>query len=147
MRYSLHIDIALPRDRVIELFDDQENLFQWMEGLVSCDLISGEAGQVGARSKMVFQMGKRRIEMIETITVRNLPDEFSCTYEAPGVWNEVQNHFAEIGPEETQWTTHNHFRFKGLFMRLMGFLMPGAFRKQSYKYLERFKAFAESQGK
>ena len=113
---------------------------------MSFDPISGEPGQPGAKSNMVFQMGKRRIEMVETITVRNLPDEFSGTYEAPGVWNEVQNHFAELGPDETRWTTHNEFRFKG-FMKVMGFLMPGMFRKQSYKYLQMFKTFAEKEGK
>ena len=41
-------------------------------------------------------MGKREIDMIETITVKNLPKEFSATYEAKGVWNEMKNYFEEI---------------------------------------------------
>jgi hypothetical protein len=31
-------------------------------------------------------------------------------------------------------------------MRAMGFLMPSAFRKQSRKFMEDFKTFAESEG-
>jgi len=145
MKYRLNIEIDLPRERVIELFDSTENLFQWMEGLVSFDPISGEPGQEGAKSKLVFQMGKRKIEMVETITKRKLPEEFTGTYEAPGVWNSVENHFEELGPQKTLWTTNNEFRCKG-FMKVMAFLMPGMFKKQSYKYLEMFKRFAEAEG-
>ena len=36
----------------------------------------------------------------------------------------------------------NEFQFKG-FMKLIGFFMPGAFEKQSFKYMKDFKAFAE----
>ncbi|WP_337251640.1 hypothetical protein [Maribacter halichondriae] len=35
------------------------------------------------------------------------------------------------------------FQFEGFMMKTMGFLMPGAFKKQSKKYMEDFKAFAE----
>jgi hypothetical protein len=34
------------------------------------------------------------------------------------------------------------FQFKG-FMKIIGFLFPGAFKKQSLKYLVDFKQFAE----
>ena len=36
------------------------------------------------------------------------------------------------------------FRFKG-FMKIIGLLMPGAFKKQSKKYLEDFKYFVENE--
>ncbi|MEU6901413.1 SRPBCC family protein [Streptomyces virginiae] len=38
------------------------------------------------------------------------------------------------------------YRFSGLPMRLVGLLMPGAFRRQSRQHMQDFKAFAE-QGK
>lgn len=44
---------------------------------------------------------------------------------------------------QTKHVTENEFQFKGVMMNLMGFLMPGAFKKQSYKYLKAFKTFAE----
>lgn len=89
-------------------------------------------------------MGRREIEMIESITVKNLPHEFSGTYEAKGVWNEVKNFFHAVDENTTKWVAENEFQFKG-FMKLMGWLMPGAFKKESMKFLEQFKAFAESQ--
>ncbi|MGB3226884.1 MAG: hypothetical protein WBB02_02835 [Saprospiraceae bacterium] len=115
-----------------------------MEGLQSFEIISGNPGQVGAKARLIFLMGKRKMEMIETITVRNLPTEFSGTYEANGVFNIVKNSFKEMGPNRTKYISEQEFQFKG-FIKVIGFIMPGAFKKQSMKYLEAFKNFAESQ--
>ena len=143
MKYTLEIDINKPIDEVVALFDNPDNMDKWMEGLQSFEPISGNPGQDGAKSKLRFKMGKREIEMIETILVRNLPHEFSCTYEAKDVFNIVKNRFKKISDIKTRYITENQFQFKG-FMKIIGLLMPGAFKKQSYKYLEAFKKFAES---
>ncbi|MCE3295949.1 MAG: superfamily protein [Crocinitomicaceae bacterium] len=113
-----------------------------MEGLQSFEHLSGTPGEVGSKARMQFQMGKRNIEMIETVTVRNLPHEFSGTYDAKGVHNIVKNYFKAIDDKTTLYTTDQEFQFKG-FMKLIGALMPGAFKKQSMKYLHDFKNFAE----
>ena len=68
-------------------------MYKWQPGLISFDHISGTVGEMGA---MLYKMGSREIEMIETITVKNLHDEFSGTYEANGVWDEVKKKFYEI---------------------------------------------------
>ena len=81
--------------------------------------------------------------MVETITRKELPDAFDFTYEAKGVWNEMKNSFIELSPNRTKWISHSEFRFSG-FMKIVGFLMPGSFKKQSQTALDRFKAFAES---
>ena len=74
--YTTTIVIDLPRDKVVALFDEPANLQKWQRGLLSFEPLSGQEGQAGAKSKLVFQMGKRRMEMIETITRRDLPDAF-----------------------------------------------------------------------
>jgi hypothetical protein len=145
MKYTVETEINLPIARVVELFDDPENLKNWQPGLISFEPISGTPGQPGAKSRLKYKMGKRDIEMIETITVRNLPDEFSGTYEAKGVFNIVKNYFRAVSENKTKYISENEFQFKG-FMKLIGFLMPGAFRKESEKYLQQFKEFAEKQG-
>lgn len=142
MNYTLEIDINLPRTKVIELFDNPDNLKHWQPGLVSFEPLSGKPGEIGAKSKLKYKMGKREIEMIETITARNLPDEFSGIYEAKGVWNENKNYFSEVDENTTKWTSEVDFQFSG-FMKLIGMLMPGSFKKESCKYMENFKAFAE----
>lgn len=144
MKYTVSIDIDRPIDKVIELFDNPDNLKKWMEGLQSFEHLSGTPGEVGARSKLVYKMGKRDIEMIETVTVRKLPQEFSGTYEADGVFNIVKNKFEKISDTKTKYITEQEFEFKGM-MKYFAFLMPWAFKKQSMKYLKAFKHFAEGQ--
>ena len=145
MKYGNEVVIKLPRERVIELFDDEKNLFRWQPELMSFEHLSGQKGQPGARSLLKYKMGEREVEMTETITVRNLPDEFSGTYQAKGVWNEVVNRFEALDEHTTKWTSYSHFKFRG-FMKLMALFMPGVFKKQSQKYMDQFKAFAEEQG-
>src|SRR5690606_1913628 len=143
MKFTTETDINKPIDKVIELFDNADKMSKWMEGLQSFEHISGTPGQPAAKSKLKFKMGKRDIEMIETITVRNFPDEFSGIYEAKGVNNIVINKFVKVSEDKTKYITENEFQFKG-FMKIIGFLMPNAFKKQSIKYLNDFKKFAEN---
>lgn len=142
MKYSNEVILNLPLKKVIELFDSEENLFKWQPELISMEHLSGEKGEVGSKSKMNYKMGKREVEMIETITAKNLPKEFTATYEAKGVWNEMKNYFEEIDANTTRWQSDSHFEFSG-FMKLIGIFMPGTFKKQSQKSLDRFKVFAE----
>ncbi len=56
-------------------------MYKWMNGLEKFEPISGNPGQVGAKSKLTFKMKNRKMEMIEAIRVKDLPREFSGTYE------------------------------------------------------------------
>lgn len=143
MKFTTEIEINKPIDEVVALFDNPDNMSKWMEGLQSFEHLSGTPGQEGARSRLKFKMGSREIEMTETINVRKLPEEFSGTYEAKGVFNIVKNHFVKVSENKTRYITYNEFQFKG-FMKLIAFIMPGAFKKQSLKYQQDFKAFVES---
>ncbi len=142
MRYTVGVDLDLPRDRVVELFDSTENLYKWQEGLQSFEPLEGEPGQKGSTAKMSFLMGKRKLEMVETIDKRNLPDELDTTYEARGCLNVCKNRFIELGPDKTRWEADQQFKFSGP-MKLFAWMMPGAFKKVSLKYMTDFKAFAE----
>lgn len=143
MKYSNEVLINLPVKKVIELFDSEENLFKWQPELLSFEHLSGEKGEVGAKSKMRYKMGKREVDMVETITAKNLPKEFTATYEAKGVWNEMRNSFDEIDGDKTRWRSDSHFEFSG-FMKFMSIFMSGAFKKQSQRSLDLFKSFAEA---
>ena len=142
MKYSNEVIINLPVSRVVELFDNPDNLKHWMPGLVSFEHLSGNPGQPGAKSKLKYKMGKRELEMIETVTTRNLPEEFSGTYEAKGMYNIVKNHFIPLENNQTRYVSESEFKFSGI-MKIIGPFMPGVFKKQSKKYLDLFRDFAE----
>lgn len=142
MKYTTEVTIDLPRERVIELFDSTENLTKWQPTLKSFDHLEGDPGQPGAKSKLVYDDSRRTIEMVETITHRDLPDAFHGTYETKGVWNSFENYFHAEG-DKTRWVTHSDFRFSG-FMMLVGLVGGAAFRKETLATMNRFKEFAES---
>jgi hypothetical protein len=144
MKYTSEIMIDLPRDRVIELFDNPDNLAKWQEGLQSFEPLSGTPGQPGAKSKLTFEINGRKLEMIETILVRNLPDEFTGTYDARNVHNVVRNLFYEDGPNRTRFVSENEFVFSGI-MKVVALFFGSSFRKTSDKYMQDFKKFAESE--
>ncbi|MEL7122977.1 MAG: SRPBCC family protein [Bacteroidota bacterium] len=144
MKYTTQVEINRPVAEVIKLFDDPDNLAKWQDGLQSFEHLSGTPGKTGAKSRLVYQIGRRTIEMIETIESRNLPDEFSGTYEAKNVFNRVVNRFTPIEENKTLYVAEQEFKFSG-FMKIMAWLTPGAFRKESQKSLEAFKKFAETE--
>lgn len=143
LHYSEQITLTLPRNKVIELFSDPENLSKWMCGLQNLEHLEGEPGQVGAMSRLTMKMGKRVMVMTETITRNELPTEIDFEYECDGVHNTVRNQFVELSEKETVWETINVFKFDGLMMKIMGTIMPFMFRKQTREYMGNFKAFAE----
>ncbi|GAB4007754.1 hypothetical protein GCM10029992_62350 [Glycomyces albus] len=153
MKYTVSIEIALPREKVVQLLADPAHMPKWLRGLVLHEPLSGEHGHVGTESRVVMQMGKQRIEATETITRREPADlheippgqvvHFEREIVAGGMWNAARERLTEAGPETTLWESENEYRFDGLLMRLAAPLMSGAFRKQSLQHMRDFKAFAE----
>jgi hypothetical protein len=156
MKYTVSIEIALPLEKVAQLLADPTQMPMWLRGLVLHEPLSGTHGQVGTKSRVVMQMGQQKIEATETITCREPVDlhaipsgsvvHFDREIVGKGMWSAARERLTEAGPETTLWASENEYRFSGLLMRLVGILMPGAFRKQSLLHMQDFKAFAE-QGK
>lgn len=144
MKFTCQVDIRLPREKVIALFDNVDNLKHWQDGFISFENISGEPGQPGTKSRLKYKIGKREIELIETITVRDLPNEFSGTYDTETMSNSMVNKFVELDDHSTRYTSEIEYtRFTGFIPKLMAWLMPGLFKKQTQKWLDQFRDFAE----
>ena len=153
MKYTVSIEIALPRERVVQLLADPAHMPKWLRGLVLHEPLNGMHGQVGTKSRVVMQAGQQKIEGTETITRREPADlhgiprdgvvHFDREIVAKGMWSAARERLTEAGPETTLWVSENEYRFSSLLMRLVGLFMPGAFRKQSQQHMQDFKAFAE----
>jgi hypothetical protein len=153
VKYATSLEIALPRDEVLQLIADPAQTPKWLRGLVLHETVSGAHGQVGTISRVVFQTGKQRMEATETITrlepadLQAVPSSVVVHYEreiaAEGMWQAQRDRLIATGPDTTLWESESEFRFEGSLMRLMGLLMPGLFRKQSRQHMQDFKALAE----
>jgi len=146
MKYSVIVEINAPLEDVLKLFDDPDNWPLWRDGFVSAETLCGIPGTEGSQTKLVNRLGGRDTEMTETVERKNLPDEMTCIYEAPGfwlgAWNRVTNRFRQINPDKSEWQLESEFRCKGL-LKMMSTLMPNMFREATLKEMNNFKAFAE----
>lgn len=153
MKYSLAIEIDRPRQEVVELLSDPEQMSKWLRGLVSHEPVHGVHGQVGTVSRVVFQTGKRQMEATETITrvdpttLQGIPNSVVVHYDreivAKGMWQAQRDRIIDAGPGRTLWESESEFRFDGIVMRIVAPLMSGVFRTQSRQHMEDFTAFAE----
>ena len=144
MKYTNTVDIAMPMEKVIELFDNTENMYKWMDGLVGHEIVSGTQGEPGAQMRLFFKMGKAEFSMLETITEKNLPNKFAGSYKTKFATNHVSNSFKETADGHTHMHSETRVEPHSFMVRLMCWISPGTFKKQSQQYLDNFKKFAES---
>lgn len=100
MKYFFNIEIALPRDRVIELYLDSDHLVACQSNIESKVLVSGEHLVVGAKYKLVCLDGKRKTRVNQTTTEIDLPDKIVVLYtyqDTEGVSATSTNRFIDCG--------------------------------------------------
>ena len=144
MKFNCSVTINAPLEKVLALFVDPENLKEWQDGFMGIEHLSGTPGAPGAQSRMTYLIGKREIDLIETIRVNNLPEEFTALYEAQTMVNTMTSRFVGLENGITRYDAFVEYtRFNGFMPKLMATLMPGVFRKQTLKWLLQFRDFAE----
>ncbi|MEP3210706.1 MAG: SRPBCC family protein [Maribacter sp.] len=142
MRFTCHTDINAPIDKVVELFENPDNLKEWQDGFLSFVPLSGTPGEVGSKSKLTYE----KLELVETIIRNQLPEEFKANYEHKHMVNTMSCRFKKIDSNKTRLEQEIHYiKFNGFVIKLMAKLFPGMFKKQVQKWLDQFKAFVEKQ--
>jgi hypothetical protein len=142
IEYTEEIEINSNIDSLIVLFDNPYNMKEYMQGIESYNLISGEIREAGAKAEITAVMGENKVIMIEEIITNDLPTEKKVTYKADRVYNIVINRFEKVSENKTRFINEQEFEFNG-YMKIIGFFMPSAFKEQSRVYLKNFKEFAE----
>ena len=145
MKFTLELPLERSRTEVWKAFDNPENMRKWQPSLISFETISGTPGQPGAVSKLTYKEKEREFSLIERVTYREEPHRLDGVYENNFAENIVRNTFIEQGKEQTLWRVETEFKFKTLFMRILGPIMKKNFVLRTQRDMERFKEMAESQ--
>lgn len=144
MKYTCETQINLPVSIVVELWKDENYFKEWQDGFVKIEHIKGEPETVGAISKIYLTQNNRKMELLETITVINLPFEKSAIYEHRHMTNTLTTRFIATENNKTRYVAEvEYLNFNGIIPKLMAKLFPGMFKKQNQKWMEQFKQFAE----
>lgn len=145
MKYTCSIILNLSLEKTAELWNDEAHFSQWQDGFQSIELLSGTANAKGATSRILIE-GKQKIELIETIISCDLPNEKVALYEHKHMINTQTTRFKAIDANKTEFTSIVEYtKFNGFFVKVMAKLFPSMFKKQSQKWMNQFKEFAEKQ--
>ena len=118
MKYKVEVIIDRPREEMLVLFQDVTFMKKWQPGFQSLEVLEGEPGEVGSKSRLTYLSKGKPSEIIETIVEKDLPDRFDFLYEAKGVKNWAKNRFVDQG-DRVLWIAEHEFRFSGV-MKAMG---------------------------
>lgn len=144
MKFSCSVEINLSKQKVAQLFIDDNNLKHWQDGFQSITLLSGEKSKTGATYLIKYDNGKRAFDLKETILVYNMPHKLLGKYEHKRMTNTMENIFETIHENQTRWTANlDYIEVKGA-MKIFAWLFPSMFKKQTQKWLNQFKTFAEN---
>ncbi|MEX0288264.1 MAG: hypothetical protein AB3N14_04065 [Flavobacteriaceae bacterium] len=110
------------------------------DGFQSKELLEGGAWEVGSKSKMNY----KNLELIETILINKLPQEFIGLYEHKHMVNTMYCKFTALDDNLTQLDQEIHYtQFNGFIPKVMAKLFPGMFKRQVQKWLDQFKTVVE----
>lgn len=143
MKLRLETVIDADLETVWAAFDNPDNMRRWQQNLQAFRHVSGEPGQPGAISELVYDENGRKVIMKETITERRQPDFLTGIYETPMGKTLIVNHFEAIGDNSTRWTAWCNFTFRGL-MKITSLFVAGMIRKRSESDMQRFKLMVET---
>jgi Polyketide cyclase / dehydrase and lipid transport len=144
MKFKLELPIHKSRAEVWKLFDDPANMNKWQPSLIKIERLSGTAGQTGAVSRLTFKSGEREYALIEKVLFRAEPERLDGVYENEYAENIVKNTFLEQSSDATLWEVEVVFKFKTLFMKILGPLKKKNLVIRTQRDMERFKALAEN---
>ena len=141
LNFSQSIDADL--QTVWSAFNNPENKLRWQQGLESFTHKSGTRGQPGAVSEFIFNEGKKRIILKETITELREPNFLASIYRSVHGTTIIVNHFEPIDASATLWTSWYKLTFSGI-MKFTAFLVASAIKKRTEGDMQRFKLLVET---
>lgn len=144
MKSQTQVLIDADRETVWRAFNNPDNMNRWQPTLKSFAHKSGEPGQTGAVSELVYDEKGREIIMTERITERRDPDFLAGRYESNWGTTIIVNHFEKVGDGQTRWISYSRHSFKGV-MRFLAIFMRKSICKRLDDDMQRFKLLVESQ--
>ena len=136
--------IYASRDFVWATFDNPDNLSRWQPTLESFTHKSGEPGQPGAISELVYDENGRKVVMTETVTERQQPNFMAGIYDNRWTKTLIVNHFEAIDDNTTRFISYANMSFKG-FMKVMSLFVAKSIRARAEADLNRFKLLVETE--
>lgn len=145
MKISTTTIIHKPVQQVWEYFDDPDNLAKWLTGFVRMEHMSGEKGQIGAKSKHYYDNKGREVVMIEEITEREEYRYFAGTLSHHSMDALMEVNFTDLGNGTTQLESINDTKFKMFALQVLSPFLKKSFQKRQDGDMAKLKELIEAQ--
>ncbi len=145
MKYTCSIEIKGNPEQIAQLWANEDHFASWQDGFQSIERIKGDGITKGSRSRIILNQGGRPMELIETIIESDLPKVKTALYDHIHMSNTQTTRFESLPNGNTRYISEvEYLQFHSWIPKLMAWLIPGVFKKQSMKWMKQFKKFAES---
>lgn len=144
LSYTSEITINKPLDTSFSKIVNLDTMKHWQEGLISIEHISGTPRKVGSIIILNYQFGNQKMKLTESVTHRDNNASIHFNFDSKMMHNIQKNSFEAIDKRTTKWICENQFLPRSFKARIMLFLIPKAFKKQTQKYLTNFKNYVEN---
>ncbi len=144
--YESEVSVNKPLNETWAVLSDEAKLPDWIEGYKRSELVSGEAGQVGAVSKIYVDNQGQEMVMQETITALDPDKRMAMTFTM-----DFMDMDYEVLLDEKEGKTHIRTKSKvkgnGMMAKSMVALMSSGMKAQENKNLSKLKKVIEENTK
>lgn len=146
--YQEEIIIKSSIENVMELHENSSLLKNYMPGVISYEMISGESRTMGSIAEITLAYNtndavSRKITMKEEVVLSNLPNKKVIIYDTGAIKNKITYRFVNMGDNETKFFRKHEYEFN-TYMKITSFFTSKKIKRKSYKYLNSFKEFVEN---
>ena len=146
--YQEEIIIRSSIENVMELHENSSLLKNYMPGVISYEMISGESRTMGSIAEITLAFNtndavSRKITMKEEVVLSNLPNKKVIIYDTGAIKNKITYRFVNMGDNETKFFRKHEYEFN-TYMKITSFFTSKKIKRKSYKYLSSFKEFVEN---
>jgi len=146
--YQEEIIIKSSVENVMELHENLSLLKNYMPGVISYEMISGESRTMGSIAEITLAFNtndavSRKITMKEEVVLSNLPNKKVIIYDTGAIKNKITYRFVNMGDNETKFFRKHEYEFN-TYMKITSFFTSKKIKRKSYKYLSSFKEFVEN---
>ena len=138
MKYTVRITIDRPIDKVWSYLDDPRRQPQWQRDLTHYQPLSGEPGRAGAKAKLIFQEGGKKLILTEEIKERRPEEKIKVLLTHDQVRTRRELLLVDQGGR-TELIVTTDTQFTSLPYQLIAPFMKGSFARQMRTDLERLK--------
>lgn len=143
VKYQAKTSVNLPLDKTFTLFNDITQIQKWIPEIKSISPIEETPNQIGSRYKIVMDNQGTETEMIEKVIDYQTNKGLTLEFDAGSMIKTDQYSFTEQDGKTI--ITHDATAKGNSYLNRCFFaFLKGAFKKIDQKYLDNFKAFAES---